>query len=193
MTNESNSGCSPASLYAITGVALAYWLLYQLNDWLFTNFEVSRSISWVFLPAALRMVAVLLFGWDGVAGLLSGSIVMAFPWHGDASVNSCIVSALSSMCPMLAVTSGAYLMKTKADLHGLRAKQLFVFAFLGALFNSVVQNLYFQMSGTAKSWLTGLVPMFVGDFIGTMIALYCASMLIRLLLHFAAKQPPAPT
>ena len=192
MTNGSGSHRFPNSLYVIAGIALTYWLLYQFNDWLFINFEVSRSISWIFLPAAIRIIAVLLFGWDGVAGLLSGSIVMAFPWHGDASVNSCIVSALSSICPMLAVTSGAYLMKTKADLNGLSAKQLFVFALLGALINSLVQNLYFQLSGTANSWLTGLVPMFVGDFIGSMIILYCASMLIRFLLHLASKQPPSP-
>lgn len=188
MTYGSDSNRFPTSLYVVAGIALIYWLLYQLNDWLFTNFEVSKSVSWIFLPAAIRVIAVLLFGWEGVAGLLSGSIVMAFPWHGDASVNSCTVSVLSSISPMLAVMSGIYLMKTKADLHGLRAKQLFVFALLGALFNSVIQNLYFQLSGTAKSWLTDLAPMFVGDFIGTMIVLYCASMLIRFLQRRAAKK-----
>ena len=188
MTNGSHANRFPNSLYVVAGIALVYWLLYQLNGWIFTNFEVSKSISWIFLPAAIRVFAVLLFGWEGVAGLLFGSIVMAFPWHGDASVNSCIVSVLSSLSPMIAVTSGAYLMKTKSDLHGLGAKQLFVFALLGALFNSVIQNMYFQLSGTAKSWLTGLVPMFVGDFIGTMIVLYCASMLIRFSLRRAARQ-----
>jgi len=191
MTSGSRSNRLLTSLYVVAGIALVYWLLYQLNDWLFTNFEVSKSISWIFLPAAIRVIAVLLFGWEGVAGLLFGSIVMAFPWHGDASVNSCIVSVLSSISPMLAVTSGAYLMKTKIDLQGLGAKQLFVFALLGALFNSVLQNLYFQLSGTAKTWITGLVPMFVGDFIGTMIVLYCASMLIRFSLRWAAKPPPS--
>ncbi|HUV99233.1 MAG TPA: hypothetical protein VMV88_03680 [Gallionella sp.] len=190
MTSRSHTNRFPTSLYVVVGIAFVYWLLYQLNDWIFTNFEVSKSISWIFLPAAVRIIAVLLFDWEGVAGLLSGSIVMAFPWQGDASVNSCIVSVLSSISPMLAVTSGAYLMKTKVDLHGLGAKQLFVFALLGALFNSVLQNLYFQLSGTAKSWLTGLVPMFVGDFIGTMIVLYCASMLIRFSLRRDARQPP---
>lgn len=191
MTSGSASNRFPTSLYVAAGIAIVYWLLYQLNDWLFTNFEVSKSISWIFLPAAIRVIAVLLFGWEGVAGLLFGSIVMAFPWHGDASVNSCFVSVLSSISPMLAVTSGAYLMKTKPDLHGLGAKQLFVFALLGALFNSALQNMYFQLSGTAQSWLAGLVPMFVGDFIGTMIVLYCVSMLIRYSLRRAAKQPPS--
>ncbi|HEY5994627.1 MAG TPA: hypothetical protein VIU46_08520, partial [Gallionellaceae bacterium] len=96
-----------------------------------------------------------------------------------ASADTYIFPILSSICPMLAALLGSHLMNVRADLGGLRAWQLLVFALLGAAFNSVSHNLYFQYSGIAQSWLTGLFPMFAGDLVGMLIVLYAASALLR--------------
>ncbi len=50
-------------MLAIAGIALVYVVFYWLNGWLFSTFKVTENIAWIFLPAAIRMVAVLLAGW----------------------------------------------------------------------------------------------------------------------------------
>lgn len=179
MTSENNSKSFSTSLLKVGGVALAYWLLYYLNKWIFTSFAFTSTVAWIFLPAAIRVIAVLLFSWRGVVGLFIGTLATSIPLFGVTSVDSYVFPVLSAFAPMLAVSLGAYLMKIKADLCGLTARQLFAFAVLGALFNSVPHNLYFQFAGEAQSWLTALIPMFVGDLVGTMIVLYVAAALIR--------------
>ena len=45
-------------------VVAGFWVgLFALNGWLFDRFAFSENVSWVFLPAALRMIAVLLAPW----------------------------------------------------------------------------------------------------------------------------------
>ena len=56
----------------VGGVALAYWLLYDLNAWFFASFSFTATVAWIFLPAAIRVIAVLLLGWRGFAGLFIG-------------------------------------------------------------------------------------------------------------------------
>jgi len=40
-------------------VALTWILLFKINTWLFASIEVNSHVSLVFLPAFLRMVAVM--------------------------------------------------------------------------------------------------------------------------------------
>ncbi len=188
MTSPNNRNSLPTALLEVGGVALAYWLLYHLNAWIFASFSFTTTIAWIFLPAAIRMIAVLLFSWRGVAGLFIGTLATCVPVFGVTNVHTYVYPTLSAFAPMLAMSLGVYLMKIKADLCGLTARQLFALALIGALFNSVAHNLYFQYSGSAQSWLTGLLPMFVGDLVGTLIVLYAAAAILRSLSSPNASQ-----
>ena len=179
MTSANNSKSFSTLLFEVGGVALAYWLLYYTNKWIFTSFAFTSTVAWIFLPAAIRVISVLLFGWRGVAGLFIGTLATGIPLFGIARVDTYGYPALSAFAPMLAISLGAYAMKIKADLRGLTARQLLVFAVLGALFSSVSHNLYFQFAGETQSWLTALMPMFVGDLVGTLIVLYAAAAILR--------------
>jgi hypothetical protein len=149
--------------------------------------EISIYISWIFLPAALRMISVLLFRWRGVAGLLLGSLMVTLNQIGPNSIHTWVFPLLSSLSPMLAMLLGVGLMKVHADLEGLRAWQLLVFSSLGALINALTHNLYFQYSGIAASWTNGFTPMFVGDLAGTLMMLFGASFILRFLHRQAIR------
>ncbi len=179
MTSAHNSKSFSTSLLEVGGVALAYWLLYYMNKWIFTSFAFTSTVAWIFLPAAIRMISVLLFGWRGVAGLFIGTLATGIPLFGIASVDTYAFPVLSASAPMLALWVGTYVMQIEADLRGLTARQLLVFSVLGALFSSVPHNLYFQFAGETQSWLTALMPMFVGDLVGTLIVLYAAAAILR--------------
>jgi uncharacterized membrane protein YhhN len=44
--------------------------------WVFKSLEVNHYVSWIFLPAFIRIVSVLLFGWAAVIGLIIGAIII---------------------------------------------------------------------------------------------------------------------
>lgn len=179
MTRANNPNSPSTVLLEAGGVAIVYSSLYYLNGWIFSSFAFTATVAWIFLPAAIRVIAVLLFNWRGVAGLFIGTLATCIPVFGLTNADTFVYPMLSAFCPMLAVSLGVYLMKIRADLGGLKAWQLLVFALLGALFNSVAHNVYFQLSGNAQSWLTGIIPMFVGDLVGTLIVLYVSAAILR--------------
>lgn len=160
-------------------VALLWMLLYGLNHWLFSVTEVSSFISWIFLPAALRMLAVMACGWVGAVGLFVGAMLTNQTDPTGAFGDGVALAFLSATGPMAAFWFCTRLLNLSKDLSGLTARQLLVFALTGALLNAVPHNIYFYFSGRMSSPIDGLVPMLVGDLIGTLIVLYVASLALR--------------
>jgi hypothetical protein len=160
-------------------VALLWVLLFSLNQWAFSVTEVSSYISWIFLPAALRMLAVMVCDWVGAVGLFVGAMLTNQTDLTGGLGDGLMLAFLSAMGPMLAFWFCTKLLSLSKDLSGLTATQLFVFASTGALFNAVPHNIYFYLSGRMSSPIEGLVPMLVGDLVGTLIMLYVVSVALR--------------
>jgi hypothetical protein len=80
------------------------------------------------------------------------------------------------------------LLSLPATLTGLTARQLLAFAAVGALLNAVPHNIYFYISGRMTSPIEGLLPMVLGDFLGTIVVLYAVSLALRLIFKGAASQ-----
>lgn len=160
-------------------VALSWVCLYLLNDWLFSQAAISVYASWVFLPAALRMLAVLVCGWVGVAGLFVGSLMTAFYTHGFADPGMLVVLAgLSALAPMMAYLLCIRWFNWQADLRGLSASQLVVLSLLVALFGACLHNLHLIGIGAIETFGPTFVTMFVGDMVGTFMVLYAAKFLL---------------
>jgi hypothetical protein len=160
-------------------VALLWVLLFSLNQWAFSVTEVSSYISWIFLPAALRMLAVMVCDWVGAVGLFVGAMMTNQTDLTGGLGDGLMLAFLSAIGPMLAFWFCTKLLSLSKDLSGLTAIQLFVFASTGALFNAVPHNIYFYLSGRMSSPIEGLVPMLVGDLVGTLIMLYVVSVALR--------------
>jgi len=166
-------------LALISGV---WVLLYVLNDWLFEQVALSAYASWVFLPAALRMLAVLLCGWTGVVGLFLGSLVTGFYTHGVNDPGMLFVLAgLSALSPMVAFLMCIRWFGWRSDLRGLKATQLVVLSVLVSLCGAGLHNLHFMAIGATSEFGQTFTAMFVGDLIGTFIVLYGAKLLIGLM------------
>ncbi|UOD49682.1 hypothetical protein [Orrella daihaiensis] len=182
---------TPPSVFAQLAVIAGCWVfLYILNDWLFDNVAVSQYASWVFLPAALRMLAVLLCGWTGVLGLFIGSFITALYTHNFTDPGMVIVLAgLSALAPMVAYVACARLFGLRTDLQGLSAVQLVILSVAAALVGSILHNLHFSAIGISHAFGHTFVTMFVGDLIGTFAMLYAAKYLMGILL--TRKSPVA--
>lgn len=169
-------------------VALLWVLLFRLNQWAFSSFEVSVFITWVFLPAAIRMLAVMACDWVGALGLFAGALVTNQTDFAGDLTDGLVLAFLSATGPLVAFWFCTRLLNVPSTLTGLTTRQLLVFATMGAVFNAVPHNIYFYLSGRMASPIEGLVPMLLGDLIGTVVVLYAVSFALRLIFNRQAKQ-----
>lgn len=159
--------------------ALAYVFFYELSGWLFSQVKISENISWIFLPAAIRMLSVLLFGWAGVAGLFAGSLVVIPDLLVQQPAHAFVLAGLSSVPPLLAARFVQRAVGIEQDLAGMTGRHLLVFGLAGGLVNSLVHTLYFTGYQGNLEPLQGFIPMFVGDSVGMLIMLYAGAIFLR--------------
>ena len=174
-------GMQEVLTYAM-GVALAWYGLFHFNQWLFVSFSVSDQVSWIFLPAAIRMLAVVLFGWAGVFGLLLGSLFTNPLFDEVSPVAALTVSFLSALGPWMAFRACTHWLHLPEDLTGLQPRHLLILSAVGAFFTSVPHCLFYYVSGISPRLFADLITMFTGDLIGTLVVLYVAALVIRLLV-----------
>jgi hypothetical protein len=160
-------------------VALTWILLFKINTWLFASIEVNGHISLVFLPAFLRMVAAMVWRWSGVAGLFMGGLFTSSIWTGGSVVHASALAALSALGPLLAVTFCTKWLGLDARLDGLKGRHVLQFAATGALVNTLLHNLYFYTSGMQPSLMDGVLPMLIGDLLGTVVVLFGLSSALK--------------
>lgn len=166
-------------LWGASSAALAFYSSYFLSTWLFSDFEVTQNISWIFLPAAIRMLAVLLAGWAGVVGLFVGAVLVNAPTLLTDTGHVLTLGLLSSVPSLYAAQAVQRVLRIPSSLAGMTGRHLMYFGITGGLVNSTVHTLYFTVRAGSLQPLDGFLPMFVGDTIGTFIVLYTGAFLLR--------------
>ena len=172
------------------GVAVVWLFLYVLNDWLFSSVAVTEHLSWVFLPAVIRMLAVMLFGCVGALGIFVGSLCTG--WYSMVEPNFIgllTLAGFSALAPLAAFLLCSRCFSFRHDLQGLGAAPLICLSLLSAAFTAGIHNLHFSAVGHVEHFWAGFVPMFVGDVLGTFAMLYLA----KLLVNLALSNQPKPT
>jgi hypothetical protein len=158
---------------AVTEVALTMviWVgAFRLNGWLPGYLDISPVISWIFLPAAVRLLSVMLLDTRGVAGLWLGALITNNAFHSEWQ--SLVVAVLSAGGPWLAVKIAQRWFGLQPTLKGLTASGLLQIAVLAALCNVLPHNLFFWAIGMVPTAASGVWPMFVGDLAGIVIVFY---------------------
>ena len=165
--------------FEILVTALLWVALFNINEWLFQATSFSEHINWVFLPAALRMVSVLLLGVSGSIGLILGAFITSDT--AGSIIDALVLATLSGLCPYISVVLCNRLFKLPQDLGGLTSKQLLGFAFAGGFTSVIAHHLYFYSRNHVSHLFEGAIPMLVGDILGALLFLYVAKLAIRLI------------
>jgi hypothetical protein len=155
----------------ILAVAILYFVGFYANDALFSNLEHHRGAHWIFLPAGLRLLSILLLGSIGAIGIFLGSLLVAFRL-GESTLIDIIVEALISAGAPLLTYFLALRYCLSVDLKNLNAKSLFLFATFFAAASALLHSIWFATQGVAESFAASFLAMFVGDLLGTIIVLY---------------------
>ena len=171
------------NLAYICGVAIAWTLLYAINEFFFNFSLYNNAANLIFLPAMLRPVAVLLFGPAGVIGLFIGSLIGSSITPALPSVMFAVAVASASsgwlaICLMRLVP--AFSVELSGELSGFRLSTLFVVCGLTAGFSALNHQLAHEVTGVTSTPLAQTVAMFAGDALGSLIMLYALTGLLRL-------------
>jgi hypothetical protein len=160
---------------AIAGVAVAWPLFLWLNQGLFASLSYMAWAGWVFLPAAMRILAVLLFEEAGAIGLVLGAYYTMHWGPVLDGPHQIMLSISSGLAPWLAVWVCRRLIDLGDDLRSLRPVHIVVLSVAGAAANSLLVTATLGLAGRLEGDLRPLMIVFLGDLNGTAIVLFVVS------------------
>jgi hypothetical protein len=147
---------------------------FELNDWIFSSFEYSEGISWVFLPAGFRVILVLVMGLPGALGLMLGSwIIDRELFAQDGFTLAFLNGVVGGLTPWLVQKYLTQRQWLSPHLQSLNVLQLLnmtlVFSATSALAHQLVWLLLERPQ--VNIWVD-IWPMFVGNALGALLMLY---------------------
>jgi hypothetical protein len=156
-------------------VALAWVATFELNAAVFPSLEHSARASWIFLPAALRPLAILMFGGLGALGLVLGAFLTVYGTSGGSTLHEIVLAVSSGLLPWAAVSVGKAMFKLPDSLAGVRPKHIVALSAMCAGSNALGLNAYLWLAGRLGEDLMHIPAVFVGDAFGSAIVLLAAS------------------
>jgi hypothetical protein len=163
------------TLYMAGATVVLFCSMLALNELVFTHLEFVRGVNWIYLPAGMRLLCILLFAEAGAIGLLIASwLVCFFYFFPDDPIRSFMGGIIAAAAPylvyrMMLVAAGAR--TSLADLTPLR---LLVYAVAFSIASPLLHHIWFAVQGGTDNLLHSFIAMVQGDLAGTLIVLYGA-------------------
>lgn len=177
-------------LAIVSGTALAYYLLFLLNNIIFSGLGYSEGVNWIYLPSGLRLAFVLIFtGW-GTIGIALSSIYISYQYQFNGDLITIVgAGTISGFAPWLARLVCIDKLKLDVELRNLTASTLLKVSGIFAVLSPVLHQLWYTWRGQTDNFIASTAVMALGDFVGTFVMLYLTKMLIGLLPSDALKMP----
>lgn len=159
---------------------IAFLGLNWINELLFIQFEQSNGINWVFLPAGIRLLATLLFGFAGFVGLLLVGLYLNFHHFVFTDELRAGYGALAGAGgPYLAYLFAKHWFDLGPRLRNLTAQRLLFTGVLCGIMSPAFHHAFMWVQTGTVDW-TALAAMIAGDIVGILVVLYLAKGLITL-------------
>ncbi len=165
---------------AIVGVAMAWFAFFEVNGWVFSQFAYSERAHWIFLPAALRVIAVLLLGSKGALGLMVGAYFTLPHASPDDLAFEIALAVSSGLAPLAAVAICQRFFTINSDLAGLRGSHIIALSVVSALANSILLNILTFVTGRHHGDGLLAATIFIGDMLGTVLLLLAIALAISI-------------
>jgi len=177
---------SPARWQGVLGFASAYVTLYYLSGLLSDNQFFAHAVSFLFLPAFIRLLGYLMIGlWIIPALLLAGVILtLAGAYDLGPGIATELVVALATSISGPALTHfAARLMRLAPNLETLTPGQLFTLSVACSLGNALALGLTLWLIAPFSIERFLFTPIFLGDMLGTWLVIYTIKLLLELLIR----------
>lgn len=171
-----------SQLQTVTIVAIVWSVAFLLNEALFNAFKLTQLANWIFVPAAVRLLAILLFGRTGALGLVVGAYIVLqtisdAPWPYDL-----VLALTSGAAPLLALALCRRFLVIPPDLAGLRPLDIIILSIASAGCNALFLTVFQYVTAAELQILHHFRIIFVGDMVGTALVMFLLSAILTFAL-----------
>lgn len=158
---------------------ILFFAAIAVNTLLFQPLEYMAGINWIFLPAGVRLLCILLFAEAGAAGLLAASSLSGFFYFfPDDPVRALAGGILSTAAPYGVYFVARHAYGLRASLANLSPARLLQCALMFSIASPLLLHLWFGFYEHKTNLGASFVAMVTGDLSGTLIVLYGARWLL---------------
>jgi hypothetical protein len=184
-----SSNRSRIFLVGILISALLYSALFFFNDWLTETVKYDLGVSWIYLPAGLRLFLILIFGLAGAIGIAIASFAISYFWAFPADLVTCIgIGLISGFAPLLAKWVVISNIPINNDLSNLSLQKIIFCVVVYALMSAGLHQYWFVLRGLESGSLDHFLVMFVGDIAGSILLIALIKYSIDLVKRSKPKQ-----
>ncbi len=159
----------PLTIFAM---ALLYVALYRLNEVLFDGVVHAGYAGLVYLPAIVRLLAVLLIGpWAIVSLFIGAAWVVELP-GGLSAAEALLINASLALGAPLAILLAMRQLSIPRDLAGLGPAAILILSLASAFGNTLSYNAAILAIDGSRFSPAGVGAVFIGDTIGTWLAIF---------------------
>jgi hypothetical protein len=170
--------------------ALLYSVLFFFNDWITETLKYDLGVSWIYLPAGLRLFLILIFGLAGAIGIAVASFAISYFGVFPPDLLTCIgIGLISGFAPLFAkwvVVSNTYISN---DLSNLSMQKILLCIVIYALMSSGFHQYWFMLRDLESGSINHFLVMFAGDVAGSILLIALIKYGIDLMRRGAPRGP----
>jgi hypothetical protein len=164
----------------IVFIGFAFFAMRQLNIQVSAFSVHSDLTNLVYFPAGIRLLAVLLFNWLGVAGILLGWILCNLLAQ-EKTLLECIFHGLASgLAAWVSLFIWQHFYRITGNLATVDLQKLLSLVLISSIIGSVVRCLVLWLTTTEADFVLIFSAGFIGDILGTFSVLYAAKFIAYL-------------
>jgi hypothetical protein len=161
---------SPLFLVGALISALLYSALFFLNDWVTEAIKYDLGVSWIYLPAGLRLFLILIFGFTGAIGIAVASFAISYYGVFPPDLITCIgIGLISGFAPLLAKWVVVTNVNISNDLSNLSLQKILFCVVVYAFISAGLHQWWFVLRGLESGSLNHFLVMLVGDIAGSIL------------------------
>lgn len=165
---------------------VSFFVFFLVNQTVFATFFISENISWIFLPAGLRLFFILVYRHQALVGLFLGSLLAAVHLTQETlSPFTLLLALASTLNPLLALYAvERWTPHFNLTLEKLDLEAIISLAIHQAFFGTTLHHLIFLGFGKTlqENFLNELLSMFFGDLFGIVIMMGLLTLALKLML-----------
>jgi len=157
----------------IVATFVAFLTMVGVNDVLFKAAEHVPGINWVYLPAGIRLLATLLFGFSGAVGLLLASwFVNFYLFFPDDFSRAFLGGIIAAVAPYMVYVMAQRFFGLQGSLVNLTSGKLLICIVGYSIDSPLLHHLWFEFQEPQRHAWGGFFVMATGDFLGSVIVFY---------------------
>jgi len=171
-------------MMTIAFIGIVFFSFRQFNIQVLALSVHSDLTNLVYFPAGIRLLAVLLFNWLGVAGILLGWILCNLLADEKTLLECVFLGLASGLAAWVSLYIWRYFCRIPINLVSLDLEQLLALVLISSVIASITRCLVVYLISGETSLGLIFSAGFIGDVLGTLLIFYVSKFILYLLGFF---------